>query len=132
EYAAFGIPGIYSDLPVYAASVRDGVTGLLVAHTEAAVATALDRLVASPELRRSIRSAARRDVAARDAMVAQLADELSALLAASGATARVARPAAPLRARPAVQLPPRPTSPGEAEIVEPPDGQPESAVRLTG
>src|SRR6185369_8954608 len=83
EYAAFGIPGIYSDMPVYAGSVRDGVNGILTPNTEDGVAAALERLVESAELRRRIRDAALRDVSERyslRAMVAQLAHELSALL----------------------------------------------------
>jgi hypothetical protein len=34
EYAALGIPGIYSDMPVYSSSVRHGETGYLAPHTE--------------------------------------------------------------------------------------------------
>ncbi|GBE11554.1 glycosyl transferases group 1 [bacterium BMS3Abin12] len=59
EYSACGFAGVYSDLPAYRNSVRDGETGLLVANTTEAWFEALDRLVGDSRLRQRIGHAAR-------------------------------------------------------------------------
>ncbi len=59
EYAAHGIPGIYQDLPPYAA-VRDGETGLLAGGTRT-WRDAIELYVSDPALRERVRVAARAD-----------------------------------------------------------------------
>ncbi len=59
EYAACGIAGVYSDMPVYNRSVVDGETGLLVANDEASWIGAVSRLVTDHELRSGIGRRAR-------------------------------------------------------------------------
>jgi processive 1,2-diacylglycerol beta-glucosyltransferase len=53
DYAALGVPGIYSDLPVYA-SVIHGVTGLRVANQPDAWIDGLRQLITQPALRRTL------------------------------------------------------------------------------
>lgn len=53
EYAALGIAGIYSDLPLYQAAVRNGKTGLL-ASTPADWEMHLDALLTSDNLRQQL------------------------------------------------------------------------------
>lgn len=60
DYAALGAPGIYSDLPVYAESVRHGETGLLAANDTASWVMALRSLIEQPGLRRELAANARR------------------------------------------------------------------------
>lgn len=60
DYAALGAPGIYSNLPVYAESVRQGETGLLAANDTASWVQALRSLIEQPDLRRKLASNARR------------------------------------------------------------------------
>ena len=62
EYAAFGVPGIYSDVPLYSSCVSDGQTGMLVENSADAWLTALSRLLSDTALRAAIVLAARADV----------------------------------------------------------------------
>jgi glycosyltransferase involved in cell wall biosynthesis len=60
EAAACGLPSIVSDLPGVRANVIDGTTGLVVPPADAnALASAIDRLLRSPEYRRSLGGHAR-------------------------------------------------------------------------
>lgn len=59
DYAALGTPGIYSDLPVYAESVRHRETGLLTTNDTASWVTALRSLIEQPDLRRELVANAR-------------------------------------------------------------------------
>jgi glycosyltransferase involved in cell wall biosynthesis len=54
EYAACGVAGIYSNMPVYNTTVQDGLTGLLAPNTEDAWTAAIERLVADAGLRHMI------------------------------------------------------------------------------
>ncbi len=54
DYAAAGVAGVYSDLPVYAESVRQGETGLLAANDTPSWVAALHTLIAQPSLRRDL------------------------------------------------------------------------------
>jgi glycosyltransferase involved in cell wall biosynthesis len=88
DYALFGVPGIYTDTPVYAA-VRDGETGLKVAPGQ--FGTALARLLGDTGLRQRIRSRAR-DWVLEERVLARRAPELLAILEAvlDGAPSQVA------------------------------------------
>jgi len=55
EYSACGIPGIYSDSPVYRPWVTHGVTGYLVPHTEEGWYAGLSTMIENPALREQIR-----------------------------------------------------------------------------
>jgi glycosyltransferase involved in cell wall biosynthesis len=59
DYSAFGIPGIYSRVPAYEATVRHLETGYLADNTVEAWAEALEVLMADTALRRSIAANAR-------------------------------------------------------------------------
>lgn len=60
EAAAMGVPVIGTDVGGVPETMQDGVTGLLVPpHNPAALATALETLLASPELRRQMGAAGR-------------------------------------------------------------------------
>ncbi len=59
EYAACGMAGVYSDMPVYNTFVTDGETGLLAANTPAAWVEAIGRLLDDPQLRQAIGQRAR-------------------------------------------------------------------------
>lgn len=65
EYGGCGIAGIYSNVSVYASSVVNEHTGLLVDQTPGAWLQALTRLIEEPELRRHIQSQAREVVRAQ-------------------------------------------------------------------
>ena len=62
EYAAFGIPGIYSDMPLYASSVKPDQTGLLVPNRIEDWVAALNRLRTDLALRQAITTEARADM----------------------------------------------------------------------
>lgn len=68
EYAGAGIPGIYSDLPVYADCVRHEETGYLTAHSEEGFAAALRAMIERPALRAKIRRGALQDAASTYAL----------------------------------------------------------------
>jgi glycosyltransferase involved in cell wall biosynthesis len=59
EYAACGIAGVYSDMPVYNTCVVDGDTGLLVRDDPEEWFTAISRLVEDASLRRQVGERAR-------------------------------------------------------------------------
>ena len=59
EYAAYGIPGIFTDCAVYRRAVRSGENGLLVPNTTEAWTGALRQLILDGDLRRRLSSAAR-------------------------------------------------------------------------
>ena len=77
EYAACGIPGIYSDLAPYKASVTHGRTGLLVGDTTDAWYEAIVQLIEQPDLSERIAMAAYEDVWARFATEAKAPDWLA-------------------------------------------------------
>ena len=62
DFAGLGIPGIYSDVPVYSRSVTNGVQGLLCGEDPQEWVEAVRRLKADAGLRRSIATAARERV----------------------------------------------------------------------
>ena len=62
EYAALGIAGVYSDVPLYASCVKPGQTGLLPKNNVEAWLAALNLLRTDAALRASLVSAARADV----------------------------------------------------------------------
>jgi len=59
EYAACGMAGVYSDMPVYNTCVTHGETGLLAANTPAAWVEAIGRLLDDRALRTEMASKAR-------------------------------------------------------------------------
>lgn len=69
EYAALGIPGIYSDMPVYSSSVRHADTGYLAPHTEQGMYEAMRVLAADADLRKRIRQRALEDAATTYALL---------------------------------------------------------------
>lgn len=54
DYAAAGAAGVYSRVPAYSATVRDGETGLLVDNSVEAWQAALERLIEDSDLRRRL------------------------------------------------------------------------------
>jgi glycosyltransferase involved in cell wall biosynthesis len=58
EYAACGIPGIYSDTPAYSDWVIHGETGIVVPHTEEGWYKGIKRLIEDRELREKIKAQA--------------------------------------------------------------------------
>ena len=62
EYAAFGIPGIYSNVPLFASCVQSGRTGLLADNRADDWLRALEQLRVDVALRRAVARAARADV----------------------------------------------------------------------
>ncbi|HEX9943587.1 MAG TPA: glycosyltransferase [Thermoanaerobaculia bacterium] len=65
ESAAVGAAGVYSRVPPYTDTVREGETGLLVENAEQAWAAALERLHADPDLRSRIAENAGKEVRER-------------------------------------------------------------------
>ena len=61
EYAAWGIPGIFSDVEPYRWAVRDGENGLLCPNTEEGWYAAIRRLTEDAPLRRRLGEQARRE-----------------------------------------------------------------------
>ena len=92
EYAAFGIPGVYSDVPLYASCIRStgaDQTGILAANKASAWVEALEALLADTAKRTSIAKAARRDVDLRHAQPIAAAELRAALAAAHRAESHV-------------------------------------------
>lgn len=79
DYAALGAPGVYSHLPVYAESVRDGATGLLAANDPERWAAAIARLIAEPALRRELADNARRYLYSERVLARRAVDWAAAL-----------------------------------------------------
>lgn len=82
EYGSFGIPGIYSDMPVYSSCIKHRVNGYLTPHTEDGVEEALRTMLEDTALRRKIRKEALQDVSSRYSLKGaqlQLLRELSLL-----------------------------------------------------
>ncbi|SDQ32777.1 Glycosyl transferases group 1 [Paraburkholderia fungorum] len=61
DYGSLGIPGIYSQSPVYEEAVTDGKTGLLVNNTTEDWANAMERLYQDAQLRNTLRLEAHAD-----------------------------------------------------------------------
>ena len=59
EYGAFGVPGVYSAVPLYSTCVESGHTGLLTENSDSSWAQAIEWLVADPQLRTTIARNAR-------------------------------------------------------------------------
>lgn len=82
EYGSFGIPGIYSDMPVYSSCIKHRVNGYLTSHTEDGVEEALRTMLEDTALRRKIRKEALQDVSSHFSLKGaqlQLLRELSLL-----------------------------------------------------
>ena len=62
EYAAFEVPGVYSNVPLYSSCVQQHQTGLLAENSVDAWLVALEQAITRPALRASIVAAARIDV----------------------------------------------------------------------
>lgn len=62
EYSLCGIPGVYSDLPPYQASIRHGQTGMLAAEDTDAWFESLDYLIGNTEARVGMAEEARAEV----------------------------------------------------------------------
>lgn len=91
DYAALGVPGVYSDVRPYRESVRPGETGLLAANDPASWAAALDALLGSAERRRGIRESARALVQSTRTLATRAADWLAAVESLSAAPAAISR-----------------------------------------
>ena len=64
EYSLCCVPGIYSDITPYAGSVRNGITGLLVANETGAWVEAIERLMENQGLRDELAKSAYEEVRA--------------------------------------------------------------------
>ncbi len=62
DYAAIGAPGIFSDISVYAPTIRHGENGLLAENTPAAWENALETLISDANLRQNIARQAVKDL----------------------------------------------------------------------
>lgn len=69
EYAACGIPGVYSDMPPYQGSVEPGITGLLADPSSEAWLSAIMMLAHRPDERKRIALQAERDARSRYSVV---------------------------------------------------------------
>ncbi len=74
DYCAIGAAGVYSRVPAYAGSVRDGETGLLVENHPEAWEDALERLIAHADLRLRLGDAARRYLYAERVLAVRAGD----------------------------------------------------------
>lgn len=79
EYSAMGIPGVYSDTPVYASVVRHGQTGLLAANEPEAWIDAFEQLIESPAKRMALAAQASLEVK-RTADMRSVGEALRAIL----------------------------------------------------
>lgn len=79
DYGALGVPGIFSDVPAYASSVRHRETGILAANEPKLWREALIELIEDAPLRNSIGAAAFEYVRSRR-MLAQIAPQWLAAL----------------------------------------------------
>lgn len=62
EYSICGFPGVYSNLPPYASSIRDGETGFLVENDTQSWFQILDNLIQNPQIRLKVGGQARAEV----------------------------------------------------------------------
>lgn len=62
DYATIAAPGIFSNIPVYAATIRHGENGLLADNIPEAWEAALDELISNPALRQKIANQAVNDL----------------------------------------------------------------------
>ncbi|MEX5269324.1 glycosyltransferase family 4 protein [Kocuria sabuli] len=101
EYAAAALPVVASRVGQVPAAVADGRTGVLVEPSDpAALARAVDSLVADPARRRAMGRAARRDAVARRSWTAVLDGILAGTeLAGTGSAVAGAEPAVPAGGR---------------------------------
>lgn len=65
NYGVAGVPGIYSDVPIYQDCISNGHTGVLVPNTVEGWSDAMQRMTRDADLRRVIRENAYKDVAER-------------------------------------------------------------------
>jgi glycosyltransferase involved in cell wall biosynthesis len=79
EYAAAGIPAVYSDVAVYRRVIAEGTNGLLAQNTYEAWYRALRALVVDASLRHQVAAAADRDIRQRTTLTAVVARYLSDL-----------------------------------------------------
>lgn len=79
DYGLLGIPGVYSDMPIYREHVRDGETGLLVKPDAGDWYEALKRLIEDRELRGRIRRDAFEEVRTKRTWQYRAADWQTAL-----------------------------------------------------
>lgn len=73
DYAALGLPAVFSQVPPYTGAVRQGETGLLVSNTPEAWALAVTSLLRDPLLRARLAQTAREEVVARHRLGPSLA-----------------------------------------------------------
>ncbi len=81
DYAALGVPGLYSRVPAYGGTVEHLRTGLLVGETPAEWAAALTTLLGDAGLRRSLAVAAAAQVRSQRSLVACAGSWREAILA---------------------------------------------------
>jgi len=70
EFSACGIPGVYSNLPPYSGSIRDGETGILAGEKSDAWFDAIDRLISDETLRRDMAARAFSEITNRSTIAA--------------------------------------------------------------